>query len=176
VDVRVVAATNSPLEQGVKAGTFRKDLFYRLQVVQLDIAPLRNRPEDIAPIAEHFVKRYAREFGRKLKGFTPAAMDKLAGHPWPGNVRELRNVIERAVALSTGAVIDAADLWLGSATPPKLLPSAGNYEALSLDEVEKRHIILTLTHTDWNKSKAAELLGIERSTLDRKIKGYGLSR
>jgi Nif-specific regulatory protein len=176
VDVRVVAATNSPLEQGVKAGTFRKDLFYRLQVVQLDVAPLRNRAEDVAPIAEHFLKRYAREFGRKLKGFTPAAMDKLAGHPWPGNVRELRNVIERAVALSTGTVIDIADLWLGSATPPKPLPSTGNYEALSLDEVEKRHILLTLTHTDWNKSKAAELLGIERSTLDRKIKGYGLSR
>jgi Nif-specific regulatory protein len=140
------------------------------------VPPLRDRPEDVEPLAEHFLRRYAREFGRKIKGFSPAAMTKLAAHPWPGNVRELRNVIERAVALSTTATVEAEELWLGTATPPKPLPGGSAYEALSLDEVEKRHILLTLTHTDWNKSRAAELLGIERSTLDRKIKGYGLSK
>ncbi len=175
-DVRVVAATNSPLEQSVKNGTFRKDLFYRLQVVQLDVPSLRSRPEDVPPLAEHFLKRYAREFGRKVKGFTPNATEKLTNHPWPGNVRELRNVIERAVALCTASTIDADDLWLGTSTPPKPLPTGGAYEAVPLEEVEKRHILLTLTHTEWNKSRAAELLGIERSTLDRKIKGYGLSK
>ncbi len=112
VDVRVVAATNRPLEDAVRAGTFRRDLFYRLQVVQLDVPPLRDRLDDVPVLADHFLKRFVRETGRKIKGFTPPALEKLQAYRWPGNVRELKNVIERAVALGTGTQIDAADIWL----------------------------------------------------------------
>jgi Nif-specific regulatory protein len=132
---------------------------------------------DIPLLAEHFLKRFARETGRKMKGFTAQALEKLTQYKWPGNVRELKNVIERAVALGSGQQIDAADIWLseldvGAAT---LGPSIA-YKPESLEEVEKRHIAETLKHTDWNKSQAAAILGIERSTLDRKIKAYGLVR
>ncbi|HYH67075.1 MAG TPA: sigma 54-interacting transcriptional regulator [Urbifossiella sp.] len=178
VDVRVVAATNRPLEEAVRTGTFRRDLFFRLQVVQLDVPPLRDRPEDVPPIADHFLKRFARETGRKMRGFTPAAVDKLKGYRWPGNVRELRNVVERAVALGTGPVIDAADIWLSELDVggPVFGGATGAYRPETIDDVEKRHIEATLKHTDWNKSQAAAILGIERSTLDRKIKAYNLAR
>jgi Nif-specific regulatory protein len=179
VDVRVVAATNQPLEQAVHAGTFRRDLFFRLQVVEIRVPPLRERKEDIPLLAEHFRKRFVRETGRKIKGFTPAALKKMEQYHWPGNVRELRNVVERAVALGNGPMLDAADIWLSSleASGP---PTAGGgepaYQPLPLEEIEKQHILKTLHHTDWNKSQAANILHIERSTLDRKIKLYGLSR
>ena len=173
VDVRVVAATNRPLEEAVRDGTFRKDLFYRLQVVQLDVPPLRDRPDDIVPIAEHFLKRFARETGRKVKGFTPAAVAKLRGHAWPGNVRELRNAVERAVALGTETTVDVGDVWLPSLH--EITPAIA-FEPVSIEEMEKRHVAAMLNHTDWNKTRAAELLGIERSTLDRKIKAYDLKR
>lgn len=189
VDVRVVAATNRPLEEAVRAGTFRRDLFFRLQVVQLDVPPLRDRMDDVPLLAEHFLKRFSRETGRKFKGFTPAALNKLRQYHWPGNVRELKNVIERAVALASTSLIDAADIWLSqldapaskdmSASPANSLTDssrASPYQPLSLEELEKRHIRATLEYTEWNKSQAAAILGIERSTLDRKIKAYGLSR
>ncbi len=175
VDVRVVAATNRPLEESVRAGTFRKDLYFRLQVVQVDVPPLRDRAEDVGAIADHFLKRFVRETGRKVKGFTPAALKKLEGYHWPGNVRELRNVIERAVALGGGSMIEEADIWLSPL-------EAGGHETVeafapvSLDDLEKQHILRTLEHTGWNKSQASSILGIERSTLDRKIKAYGLQK
>jgi transcriptional regulator with GAF, ATPase, and Fis domain len=174
VDVRVVAATNRPLEDAVRDGTFRKDLFFRLQVVQVDVPPLRNRPEDVPLLAEHFFRHYAKETGRKLKGLSPAALKKLAGYEWPGNVRELRNVIERAVVLCAGPSVEEGDIWLA----PLELASAREapFEPRTLEEWESIHIARTLAHTDWNKSKAAEILGIERSTLDRKIKAYGLKK
>jgi DNA-binding NtrC family response regulator len=120
-----------------------------------------------------------RETGRKRTGFTPAAVRKLSAHSWPGNVRELRNVVERAVVLGAGPQVEEADIWLSpihldAAAAPVAAPPA--YEPVSLDEIEKRHIIATLEHTDWNKSRASDILGIERSTLDRKIKGYGLTK
>jgi transcriptional regulator with GAF, ATPase, and Fis domain len=177
VSVRVVAATNQELEQAVRAGAFRKDLFFRLQVVELRVPPLRERPGDIPVLADFFLHRFVREMGRRIKGFTPAAQTKLRDYHWPGNVRELRNVIERAVALSTGAILDADDLWLSSldvAGPSPLVEAA--YRQLSLADLEKEHILRTLSHTDWNKSQAATILGIERSTLDRKIKGYDLQK
>jgi len=175
VDVRVVAATNRPLEDAVREGAFRRDLYFRLQVVQLDVPPLRERPDDVAVLADHFLKRFGRETGRKMKGFTAAALKKLQGYHWPGNVRELRNVIERAVALGAGPTIEEADIWL---SPLELVGVAAPevYEPLRLEAIEKRHIERTLEHTDWNKSQAAQILGIERSTLDRKIKAYGLTR
>jgi transcriptional regulator with GAF, ATPase, and Fis domain len=178
VDVRVVAATNQPLEQSLQEGKFRRDLFFRLQVVEIRVPPLRERKSDIAQLADHFLKKFVRETGRKIRGFTPAALQKMEQYPWPGNVRELRNVVERAVALGQGAIIDTSDIWLSSVevagpvtpTPPDV------YEPMSLEEIEKRYIQKTLDHTDWNKSQAAAILGIERSTLDRKIKSYGLHR
>ena len=175
VDVRVVAATNRPLENAVREGRFRTDLYYRLQVVQIEVPPLRDRPDDVPPIAEHFLKRFSRETGRKVLGMTPEALRKLKAHSWPGNVRELRNVIERAVALGTGPVLDETDIWL---SPLDLEGNSGavEYEPIPLAEIERRHILQTLEHTAWNKSKASEILGIERSTLDRKIKGYDLKK
>jgi Nif-specific regulatory protein len=177
VNVRVVAATNQPLEQNVRAGTFRRDLFFRLQVVEMRVPPLRERPGDVPVLAEHFLHRFVREMGRRIKNFTPAAIEKLKQYHWPGNVRELRNVIERAVALSNGTILDADDLWLSSldATGPSPL-AEGIYRPLSIADLEKEHILRTLNHTDWNKSQAATILGIERSTLDRKIKGYDLQK
>ncbi|MCZ2340589.1 MAG: sigma 54-interacting transcriptional regulator [Bacteroidales bacterium] len=177
VDVRVIAATNRPLEEAVREGTFRKDLYFRLQVIQVDVPPLRERPADVAAIAEHFLQRFSRETARKFKGFTPAAVRQLQEYHWPGNVRELRNVVERAVTLGTPPVIDIGDIWLSPLgahvdTPPA--PVA--YQPCSLEEMEKEHILRTLDHTDWNKSQAASILGIERSTLDRKIRAFQLKR
>lgn len=181
VDVRVVAATNQPLEDNVRAGTFRKDLFYRLAVVQIIVPPLRKRKSDIPLLARHFLQRFVRETGRKIRDFTADALRKLEDHTWPGNVRELRNIVERAVALGSGPLLDVQDIWLGTgdllSTPGGSgIAAAPPYLALSLDEVEKRHIRATLEHTGWNKSQAASILGIERSTLDRKIKSYRLTR
>ncbi|HXD88977.1 MAG TPA: sigma 54-interacting transcriptional regulator [Urbifossiella sp.] len=180
VDVRVVAATNRLLEDAVRAGLFRRDLFFRLQVVQIDVPPLRDRLDDVPLIAEHFLKRFVRETGRKIRGFSEEALQKLAGYHWPGNVRELRNVVERAVALGAHPMLEASDIWLSQID--LAMPAAPDgshtvpYKRESLEEVEKRHILETLRHTDWNKSQAAAILGIERSTLDRKIKGYGLAK
>ncbi len=177
-DVRVVAATNRPLEDAVRANTFRRDLFFRLQVVQLEVPPLRDRPTDVPILAEHFLKRFVRETRRKIRGFTPAASEKLLGYRWPGNVRELKNVIERAVALGSGPLIDAPEIWLSELDLSALhvaLPKSV-FRPISLEEVEKEHILETLKHTDWNKSQAAAILGIERSTLDRKIKAYGVAK
>jgi Nif-specific regulatory protein len=175
-DVRVVAATNRSLEEAVRAGTFRRDLFFRLQVVQLDVPPLRDRGADIPILAEYFLKRFVRETGRKIRGFNPEVIEKLKAYRWPGNVRELRNVIERAVALGSGPLIEPADIWLSELDVGVTGVGASNtsYRPESLEEVEKRHILETLKHTDWNKSQAAAILSIERSTLDRKIKAYGL--
>ncbi len=177
VDVRVIAATNRQLEEAVKSGSFRRDLYFRLQVVQIDVPPLRDRSEDVMAIAEHFLRRYAREIGRKVRGFSPTATAKLSAHRWPGNVRELRNVVERAVALGAGANVEADDVWLSPLDmTDDNAPPTETYRPVPLDEVEKEHIRRTLDHTDWNKSRAAEILGIERSTLDRKIKSYDLRK
>ena len=178
VDVRVVAATNQPLEQNIKEGKFRRDLFYRLQVVEISVPPMRDRRSDVPILVEHFLKRFARETGRKIRGLTPPALTKMEQYDWPGNVRELRNVIERAVVLGRGPYLDVTDILLSSLELPGAAanPQGTTYDAVSLEELEKRHILNTLEHTDWNKSQAATILQIERSTLDRKIKSYELKR
>jgi transcriptional regulator with GAF, ATPase, and Fis domain len=178
VDVRVVAATNQPLEQAIQDGRFRRDLFFRLQVVEIRVPPLRERESDVVILAQHFLRRFVRETGRKIRGFTPAALAKMQEYDWPGNVRELRNVVERAVALGTGPFLDANDIWLSSLEIAAAPAGGGNsaYRPMSLEEIEKDHILKTLNYTDWNKSQAARILNIERSTLDRKINGYGLKR
>jgi transcriptional regulator with GAF, ATPase, and Fis domain len=179
VDVRVVSATNQPLEKNLHAGTFRRDLFFRLQVVEIVVPPLRDRTSDVPLLADHFLKKFVRETGRRIRAFTPAALDKMQKYHWPGNVRELRNVVERAVALSPGPLLDAQDIWLSSLEiggPVPVQQETAVFEALSIEEMEKRHILKTLSHTDWNKTQAASILQIERSTLDRKIKAYELKR
>jgi Nif-specific regulatory protein len=179
VDVRVVSATNQPLEQAIQSGGFRRDLFFRLQVVEIRVPPLRERLGDVPLLADHFLKKFVRETGRKIRGFTTAAMKKMENYHWPGNVRELRNVVERAVALGLGPMIDTPDVWLSSLEaggPMPLAEQTAAYQPVSLEEVEKQHILRTLEHTDWNKSQAASILNIERSTLDRKIKLYELKR
>jgi Nif-specific regulatory protein len=182
VDVRVLAATNRYLEQAVKQGAFRQDLYFRLQVVQIGIDPLRERRGDIPPLAEHFLKRFANKTGRNLRGITPPAMERLIGYHWPGNVRELQNTIERAVILCQTDTIDACDIQLstleGDHVPAlrSLMDEEGHFREITIEELEQAHILATLTHTDWNKTRAAEILGIERSTLDRKLKRYNVSR
>ncbi len=178
VDVRVVAATNRQLEESVRAGTFRRDLFFRLQVVEIQVSPLRERLGDVPILAEHFLARFNKETGRKIKGFTAEALAKLMGYHWPGNVRELRNVVERAVALGAGPTLDVADIWLSTLEMPSItVPmTSASFLPTTLDDLEKRHIQRTLEHTSWNKSQSATLLGIERSTLDRKIRAYELKK
>ncbi len=178
VDVRVIAATNRDLEKAVADGTFRRDLYFRLRVVEITVPPLRKRPEDIPEIAKHFLNNYMSDSGRKLLGFTAEARDQLIQYRWPGNVRELKNVVERAVVLARGDYVDVEDLNLSNLATvgdSAAIPSTVNsYEPLTLAEVERRHILATLRQTGWNKSRTARTLGIERSTLDRKIRRYGL--
>jgi Nif-specific regulatory protein len=180
VDVRVVAATNQPLEKAMAEGNFRRDLFYRLQVVEIRVSPLRERREDVSLLAEHFLRRFVRETGRKIREFAPEALKAMQDYHWPGNVRELRNVVERAVALAKGPRLDMQDIWLSSLDPqgpaPAPAQATGGYQPRSVEEVEREHIDQTLQFTQWNKSQAAAILKIERSTLDRKIKGYDLKR
>jgi transcriptional regulator with GAF, ATPase, and Fis domain/pSer/pThr/pTyr-binding forkhead associated (FHA) protein len=176
VDVRVIAATNRDLEQDVADGRFRRDLFFRLHVIEIIVPGLRKRVEDIPELAHHFLKKYVEETGRKIDGFTERAMTQLTTYRWPGNVRELKNVIERAVVLCRGRQIDQGDLLLSklptSGSTGQIVASEAKFHPLSLADMEREHIQAMLEHTEWNKSRAASLLGIERSTLDRKIQRY----
>jgi len=178
VNVRVVAATNKSLEEAIKHGSFRKDLYFRLHVVEILLPPLRDRRDDIPLLAEYFLQQFVRETGRKIRGLTPRALDRLLAYSWPGNVRELRNVIERAVVLANGPLLDAEDILLSRLEEPPAVPTTDgrSFRPSTLETLEKEHIVKTLDFTDWNKSRAAALLGIERSTLDRKIRAYGLRR
>ncbi len=179
VDVRVIAATNRDLEREVVNNNFRRDLYFRLRVVEITVPPLRRRPGDVVDLAHHFLARFNAETGRRFRGFTPEALKLLQQYRWPGNVRELKNVVERAVVLGRGEFIGVEDLALsslatagdsGELAPMKL----DRYEPLTLDEMERNHILATLNYCDWNKSRTASILGIERSTLDRKIRRYEL--
>jgi Nif-specific regulatory protein len=181
VDVRTIAATNRDLEKDVAEGTFRRDLYFRLHVLEIVVPALRKRPEDIPQLAEYFLHRFVAETGSKIKGFTPRAMEEMLRYRWPGNVRELKNVIERAVVLTRTQYIDHTDLTLSTlrtAGDTDMDMSADAREARnepsSLADMERQHILETLTQTGWNKSRAAIILGIERSTLDRKIRRYDL--
>ncbi len=179
-DVRVIAATNRDLEKDVSEKLFRRDLYFRLHVLEIVVPALRKRPEDIDELADHFLQKFNAETGRKIRGFTFRAREQLQQYLWPGNVRELKNVIERAVVLCRSHEIDQEDLLL-----TKLSTASDTGEARELNEdtflptsladFESRHILATLNHTGWNKSRAAGILGIERSTLDRKIRRYNLA-
>jgi len=166
VDVRVVAATHRDLTELVAGRQFREDLFYRLNVVEILIPPLRERGDDIDGLADHFLRAFNAKMGRRLQGISAEARLLLRRHVWPGNVRELRNVMERAVLLAGGAVLDTGDFPSLLASPP-LGPSIA-----TLEEVERDHIAKVLASTGGNKSEAARLLGVNRSTLYEKLERY----
>jgi DNA-binding NtrC family response regulator len=178
VDVRVVAATNRDLQKAVADGSFREDLFYRLNVIPITIPPLRERREDVPLLVEMFLERLAVELKRPIAGVSADAMAALMAHPWPGNVRELRNVLERGAVVAQGMLIQAADLGLGP--PPEAAAPAARAAAAgplaSLDEVERRHIAQVLAHAGGNVSQSARVLGIDRVTLYNKMRKYALRR
>ncbi len=179
VDVRVIAATNRDLERDVTEGRFRHDLFFRLRVLEIVVPPLRKRPDDVAELADYFLEKFRTETGRKIQGYSPAAMEQLLEYRWPGNVRELKNVVERAVVLCRGQFIEEEDLVLTNLSTTgdtaETAPPDEQFSPCSLSDVERRHILATLNYTGWNKSRTANILGIERSTLDRKIRRYSLA-
>lgn len=180
VDVRVLAATNRDLEKAIEEKKFRQDLFYRLFVVEVAIPNLRDHATDIPLLANHFLNRFVERTGRKITGFAKDAMELLVNYEWPGNVRELQNTIDRAVILSRNEQVEAADIQLSTLTPTTA--NGNNPEVkvanrdITLERLEKEHILSTLDRTNWKKSMAAQILGIERSTLDRKLKRYKVSR
>jgi two-component system, NtrC family, response regulator HydG len=177
VDVRVVAATNRDLEQAVRENEFRKDLFFRLNILDIEVPPLRDRRDDVELLVNHFLQLTARQHGGKPKTVHTDAMEILIQYDWPGNVRELRNTVERAVAIASGDEVTREDIRfsrLEDGTPSPVLEDV--YKPISLREIERRHIEATLSYTRWVKRETARILGIERSTLDRKLKSYGLDK
>jgi two-component system response regulator AtoC len=173
VDVRIIAATNRDIDAAVKDGSFRTDLFYRLNVVPIHLPPLRERREDIPLLVDHFINEYSRIYGVEPKWMTPEALQRLVEYAWPGNIRELQNAIERAFALSSQPEITPKDLpaaILRDASPP----TDGFTDPLPLEEVERRNILAALHRSGGNKNEAARILGIDRQRLYRKIEKYGL--
>ncbi|MCK5799985.1 MAG: sigma-54-dependent Fis family transcriptional regulator, partial [Deltaproteobacteria bacterium] len=173
INIRLVSATNSPIAEMIESGEFRKDLYYRLNVVQIDIPPLRERPEDVLPLATHLLAQATERSQKPIEGIAPQAAKMLVGFSWPGNVRELENVIERAVALSMGSRIELGDL------PPALLerPSQDLVKAaaardMSLADLERAYILQVLDEEDGNKTRASQRLGLDRKTLYRKLEEY----
>ncbi|HDS73929.1 MAG TPA: sigma-54-dependent Fis family transcriptional regulator [Firmicutes bacterium] len=171
-DVRVLASTNRDLEKAIEEGTFREDLYYRLRVVPIRIAPLRERTEDILPLAQHFIVRYQEKFSRQGFKLSPESVSLLTRYRWPGNVRELQHAIERAILLSDDETIKPEDL------PPEVsnpAPAETNTAPMTLDEIEKQHILRRLEQCEGNRSEAARQLGVSRNTLARKLKSYGVA-
>jgi len=176
-DFRVISATNEDLEKAVKEGRFREDLYYRLNVFEIYIPPLRERREDIPPLADYFLKKLAKSMNKQVKSFTGEATGMLMRYDWPGNVRELKNVIERSLVVAKGSQIDVDELsfpFTPRAEPEE--EAAAGEQGLSLNDVEKRHIERILKMTDWNVSRAAKTLGVERATLYNKMKKYGIKK
>ncbi len=172
VDVRVLSATNADLNVEVAEGRFRQDLLFRLNTVEIHLPPLRDRREDIAPLAEHFLRQHSDRYRRGVTMFTPQALDALREHPWPGNVRELDHVVERALLMSSSSVVTPFDLALQSTTDARL---SSKLEEMSLEEVERVLITKALGRFEGNANRAAEALGLSRSALYRRLQKYGLS-
>lgn len=174
VNVRIVSATNQPLDRKVKEGGFREDLLYRLRVVTIILPPLRERKEDIPLLADYFLKKYTAEAKKTVAGFSPQAMDILCRYSWPGNVRELQHTIERAVVLTRNTVIlpdDLPEQVRYNSYPEDDLPP---FKLMPLDELEKRYLIRVLKETSGNRSEAAKILGIDLRTLYRMAERYHL--
>jgi two-component system nitrogen regulation response regulator NtrX len=182
VDVRVIAASNKPLEEEIQKGNFREDLFYRLNVIPFEIPSLRERREDIPLLANYFLLLFSQEYGKRKKTLSPAAMDLLLQHPWPGNVRELRNVMERMVIMVHGDTIQDADVAPSLRVRPGVVSEAAAEPEVSWDgplreareRFERQYILRRLKEAHWNISRTADRMGIERSNLHRKMKAYGI--
>jgi two-component system response regulator HydG len=168
VDVRIIAATNRDLSQAIRSGSFREDLFYRLNVVSIHLPPLRQRKKDIEPLISHFLEKYNRRLKKAVQGFTPEALELMLAYDWPGNVRELENTVERLIVFSVGPYLELSDLaFSGVEFSP---PSGG--EAISLKDMERDHILRILQQCEGRRTDAARLLGIDRKTLREKLKRY----
>lgn len=176
VDVRLIAATNRDLREALEQGTFREDLYYRLNVVPIDIAPLRQRKEDIPDLVNLFITRFAGDSGKPIDGITPEAMQILVNYHWPGNVRELQNIIERACALAKGVVLKVEDIHL-DVRPARAMNGAGNFlpEGMTLEQWEDEMIRESLRRANGNKSQAARLLGLSRNALRYRLSKIGIS-
>src|ERR1700726_1300261 len=177
VDVRLVAATNRDLRAALEEGTFREDLYYRLNVVAIDIPPLREHKEDVSALANYFLERYAKESAKSITGITPEAMKLLMDYHWPGNVRELQNIIERGVALSASSTLDAADIYLDD--PTKRAPASGSSPyvlppGVTLEQWEDEAIRQALRTANGNKSQAARALGLSRNALRYRLSKLGV--
>ena len=174
-DVRVIAATNRNLEDEIKAGRFREDLYYRLNVVRLEVPPLRERKEDIYLLITEFLNQFNQENGKHIEGFSNEARNKIVNYDWPGNIRELRNCVESAVVMCRGKVIEASDLPLNiqqaSSDSSVEIPIGS-----TMEDAEKAMILATIAHCNGNRTKAAEVLGIGRKTLLRKLQDYEASK
>jgi len=180
VDARVLAATNKDLQAEIRTGRFREDLYFRLNVIPIFVPPLRDRQEDIPLLADHFMADFAREYGRRLKTFESSARAVLQHYPWPGNVRELRNVIERLMIMVPGEIISPADLSFldpTALTRVAVPDPAGPRQSLhdARDQFERDLILRTLAEQQGNMSRTAEVLGVERSNLYRKMKAFGIA-
>ena len=172
-DVRIIAATNRELKRAMAQGLFREDLYWRLNVISIQVPPLSERKEDIPQLITNFIRMFNARLGKNVRRFSNDAMDIVFSHNWPGNVRELENVVERSIVLSRGEVINAEDL------PPELgfheKPVKGETDSTNLDRLERDHVRSVLEKCGWNKYRAAQLMGISRSTLYSKIKKHGLT-
>ena len=175
VDVRLIAATNRDLRAALEEGTFREDLYYRLNVVAIDIPPLREHKEDIPALAAFFLEKFARESGKQLQGITPAAMKLLMDFRWPGNVRELENILQRSVTLSAGAILDAADIHF-DVTPRRAAAESANAlpEGMTLEQWEEEMIREAVRRASGNKSQAARALGLSRNALRYRLSKMGV--
>jgi DNA-binding NtrC family response regulator len=169
VDVRIITASNRNLQEEIEKGNFRADLYYRISVMKIEIPALRNRKEDIKPLAEYFIKFYSQKMGKNISEVTPFFYQKLEGYNFPGNIRELRNIIERAVILSESKILDESFLPKDIVNRTAIHSSSSN-----LEEIEKNHILAVLEQANGNKTKTAELLGIGLTTLYRKLQSYGI--
>jgi two-component system response regulator HydG len=177
-DARLVSATNQDLALRMREGSFREDLFFRLNVIRIHLPPLRERPDDLVALAHHFLQRFAHEVGRSVRGFTPEALARIRAHAWPGNVRELHNTLERGVLMAEGPRVDAADLALplhGDDAPRAIwrpeLPAGG----MSLREVERELVLEALRRSDFLQKDAAKLLGVSRRKLNYMIRRMGIT-
>jgi transcriptional regulator with GAF, ATPase, and Fis domain len=174
-DVRIIAATNVNLDAAIKEGRFREDLYYRLNVVNIPVPPLRERAEDIIPLAEHFLRSFGQELRRKVTGFSPEAVKVLREHRWPGNVRELENTIERAVLMCDGDTIRPADLTLMDREHSVNMTPQLAVDLLNLEALEKAALLEALKRCNWVQKEAAKLLGVSSRVMNYKVHKHGIT-
>jgi two-component system response regulator HydG len=174
VDVRIIAATHKDLRAAIKDGRFREDLYYRLSVIPIAIPALRQRKEDIPLLAEHFLRKYSATSNGKVKGFSKRAIARLMEQRWEGNVRELENVVERAVVLASGTLLDESDIPVQAGENPEQFFAMATGDFPTVDELEKRYVLLVLEKTGGRRDKASQILGMNRRTLYRKLHEYGV--